>query len=330
MAWAETLGWGAAALAGLGGSALCSGVETGAYCASRVRLSVRANDAVRGRGARRLLSELEHPERVLGTVLLSNNACNYVGTLGLGGVLAQLGLSGAGEMALQLLVVTPLLLVFGEALPKELFRARADRWTPGASVALTAARLVLTVTGVLPVVLWMARGLSRLLGGEPAGAAVRGRLRVIELLRESASSGSLSREQGTLIDRALEFGRATVGEQMTPWAQTAWVPAGAGREAVLGVAGRRGVRAVPVVDRSGRVAAVVHRLDLLAEAGRTPAGVGRAPVRLAAEMSAREGLVRMQGAGSSLAIVEDAGGRPVGVVTAQDLLEPLTGELVTW
>ena len=88
---AETAAWIALTAAGLAGSAVWSGTETGFYCLSRVRLDVRLHrrgDA----GARRVRDELDHPDRLLATILLGNNLCNYFGTLGLTMVLEGAGL----------------------------------------------------------------------------------------------------------------------------------------------------------------------------------------------------------------------------------------------
>ena len=66
-------------------SALCAGLETGVYTINRVRLAVRAG--TNHRRASRLKFELDHPERLLITLLVLNNLANYLGSLGIAGVL---------------------------------------------------------------------------------------------------------------------------------------------------------------------------------------------------------------------------------------------------
>ncbi|MEM7621819.1 MAG: CNNM domain-containing protein, partial [Planctomycetota bacterium] len=74
--------WTGVAFLGLLGSAMWSGLETGTYFLNRVRLRLRLEDPADG-AARAVAEELEQPERTLTTILIGNNACNYIGTLGL-------------------------------------------------------------------------------------------------------------------------------------------------------------------------------------------------------------------------------------------------------
>ena len=110
--------WVLVALAGLAGSAMWSGMETGLYCLSRVRLSVRQGaSGAAGVTGRLAASELEKPDRVLATILVGNNACNYIGTLGLTALLEARGFGTVSLVLIQVLVLTPALLIFGESLP---------------------------------------------------------------------------------------------------------------------------------------------------------------------------------------------------------------------
>jgi Mg2+/Co2+ transporter CorB len=126
---AEIIAWLLVMLAGLAGSALFSGLETGVYSLSRVRLELAARHGADGRAARgpiRLLREIDRPESLLTTILVGNNACNYLGTLGLGTLLIAAGVRPTAAVLIQTLALTPVLVIFGESLPKELFRLRAD------------------------------------------------------------------------------------------------------------------------------------------------------------------------------------------------------------
>lgn len=152
----EILGWSLVMLAGLAGSAMWSGTETGFYCLSRVRLDVRLHRHG-DRAAVRVRDELSDPNRLLSTILLGNNLCNYAGTLGLTMLLEGSGLSDGATIALQMVVLTPLLLVFGESLPKEVFRLNADSWPYALSPVIKFVRTVATVVGVLPAAMFISR-----------------------------------------------------------------------------------------------------------------------------------------------------------------------------
>ena len=107
------------AVLGIVASAIFSGLETGLYVVDRVRLAVRA-----GRGDRnavRLEAEVEEPERLLSALLIANNAANYAGSLGIAAILSMFVVSEWTIVGLNTLLVVPLLFVFGETIPKDLF-----------------------------------------------------------------------------------------------------------------------------------------------------------------------------------------------------------------
>ncbi|MEL6330328.1 MAG: CNNM domain-containing protein [Planctomycetota bacterium] len=323
MSQTEWIAWSLACLLGLGGSALWSGFETGVYSVSRARLELRARRAPPDAGARRLLAETTNLERLLAAILLGNNTCNYVGTLGLAALLAGAGLEGGAAAGVQMAVLTPVLLVFGEAVPKELFRVHADRATPGLALPVAVVRRAMTYSGVLPLVVGLARAVARSLGGE-AGSLGAGRERLARLLHESATAGAVSRTQGALIGRALEFEALSVSALMVPWGRVRKIAAGAPAARVDGLIRSTPHRWYPVVERSGRVRGVVGSVEYF---GSARGGIGDAisdVVRLSPEVPAPEALRRLSAEAVTLAVVERAG-RPIGVVALRDLLAPLLG-----
>lgn len=83
----------------------------------------------------------------------------------------------------------------------------------------------------------------------------------------------------------------------------------------------------PVVDRQGKVQGVIRHLDLYTQTKKTPQDMMLPVPRFAPTLPAREALAQLRAAKARIAIVEDAQGRPLGIVTAKDLVEPLTGKL---
>ncbi len=215
----EQIGWGALAAAGLAGSAVCSGFETGSYTVDRLRLDAAA--AAGDRAAKRLTHELSRPSHLLATILVSNNIANYAGSLGLAAVLAGAGLTDLGVIVVNALVLTPALLIFGEILPKEMFRGGTDRLTIALAPVAAAARLALTLTLVVPALELFGRLVSRLTGAGMSEEYRSGRERVGALLHEGVRAGVLSESQSGLIDRAMELSETTVGEVMRPWREGA-------------------------------------------------------------------------------------------------------------
>ncbi len=327
----EIAGWALLMLAGLVGSAMWSGTETGFYCLSRVRLDVRLHK--RGdRAALRVRDELSDPNRLLSTVLLGNNLCNYAGTLGLTMLLAGSGLSPGATIVLQMVVLTPLLLVFGESLPKEVFRLNADSWPYALSPVIKFVRILATVTLVLPALMAISRLALRLTGDTGGSIDAMGRRRrLLGLLEESAHSGSISGLQGRLAERALVFERTTVGEVAVPWRSVDRIRVDWSNETASAFALRTTRTWLPVTDRLGRVRGVIHALDLIASSGEIGHGEGPEmiePVRLDASESVLTAIGKLAVNPAGIAIVVDRaragkGERVVGLVGREDLVGPL-------
>lgn len=327
----ELIGWGVVAGAGVLGSALCSGLETGAYTLNRVKLHVRAEREPADCNARLLNRELNHPERFLAVNLIANSAFAYLGASGITKILDGLGYSDAATIAINVLVLTPIFFVFVECLPKELFRAEADRLTYLFASSITVTRLVLTGFGVLPLVRLIADRAAGLIGGEgEQGLAQTARDRLTAMLKETQGHGVLSESQAALVDRALEFHRLRVADEMVSWSRVATVPSDCERGRLLAALARTPHTWFPVVEpRTGRVVGVVRHADALGRPDATTRQLLVEPARLGPGTSLRDAILRIRDADAAIGIVEEVG-RPVGLVTTKDLVEPLTGELIDW
>ena len=149
MSTLEQVGWWLLMLLGLAGTALYSGMETGLYFFDRVKLEVRAAGGPMRRAAGRLKRELEHPERVLATNLVGTIVFSDLAAQGASALLHGWGYSESASIAVNVLVLTPLVFVLGETVPKEMFRLEADRLTYTFSGALAGTRRLLSALGVL-------------------------------------------------------------------------------------------------------------------------------------------------------------------------------------
>lgn len=90
---------------------------------------------------------------------------------------------------------------------------------------------------------------------------------------------------------------------------------------------------MPVVNSRGKILGVVDMIDalLIDENESAPVRAAMKPaVFLPGNTTVREALAKMQGEHIGLAIVTRFDGKPAGVVTMKDLLEPLTGEIINW
>ncbi len=319
--------WILAAVVGIGASAVFSGLEIGLYTINRVRLAVRA-----GRGERsalRLQRELGHPEHLLGSLLVGNNLVNYLGTLSVAVLLERSGLAPGPAVVVNTAVVVPTLLVLGEILPKDLFRTFTDQWTYRFSGFLVSLRLTLTMTGVVPLLGLAGRLASRLIGGK-ASIGPTAAQRISHLIREGTGAGVVTGEQASMVDRALTMRRRTIEGEMMPWPRVSTVPLEASGEGRTAIIRNRPHSRFPVLDRSGRVCGILAALDALVEPRRPTRELMTAATLLPGEMGAMEALRSMRRSRSRMAVVIDRSGRPRGIVSLKDLVEPLTGDLRAW
>ncbi len=324
MTLGEYILWWVIALVGFGGSFFFSGVETGYYSISPVRLALRASNEGDAR-ARRLRRLAERPQPTLATLLIGNNVANYLAMLGLTALLENAGYSEAAMIVLNVLVITPLVLVFCESLPKELFRRSADRVMYPLAGQIDLFRRVLTVLGIIPALLIFTRLVGRMVGAAPEPALTH-REEITQLLREGAHAGALSEAQRDLMDRAMALQNARVAQEMTPWRAVHVVPADWDRPRLLRMLVRSTAEYFPVVDGRGRVIGVLRQIDAYLTPRATPLTLKQDVLRIDPAEPVGEALRRLRAAEASVAIVEREG-RPVGLVTTKDLVEPLVGEL---
>jgi len=331
MTTGEIAMWYALAAVGLMGSAMFSGLETGIYTINRVRLHVRAH--VPRSSAAVLEGMIQRPTRLLGTLLVGNNVVNYLATLSIGALLTGAGYTGWAQVAISAVILTPMLLIFGEVLPKDFFRSHADTIVTPFARPLLLLQYLLIVIGVLPLIDLFAGGMKRALRRTADGTELLHPRRVVtRLVREGVGHGVISVYQSAMVDRVLEFERLKVRDVMVPWARVKSVRAGQPVEAIWALADREPHARLPLLDERGQPVGVIETFDVLRHdpAACPPLRQLAGPiVAIDAAAPLHDALRLLQRERVALAIVLDAG-KPVGLVTAKDLVEPIVGELDVW
>ncbi len=326
--WAVGI-WALVMVAGLTGSALYSGLETGAYSLNRVRLQILAHQ---GRRTAKILSRLLHQrEALLSTLLIGNNVSNYMGTAGLAVLLQWWGVNDWQVVVFNVVIITPVILVFGETLPKDLFAAYGDRLMYRFAGFLRGSRQVFLWTGLLPVVLAFSHLLSRVTKGGRV-TAYHPRRQVHVLVKEGVGQGFLSDAQSAMVERVLELSGRSVADEMVAWANVVKLNLHDPVAKLWQLADRTSFSRFPVVDESGAAVGLVRVRDALVhEPTACPpiTDLMTPVVKLDIKTPLREALSTIQARRLAMAIVTRQK-KPVGIVTVKDLIEPITGELVSW
>lgn len=287
-----------------------------------------------GRRERTLVRLARDPNRFLATIQIGITLAGFLASATAAVSLAQplagpLGFLGAAAepvaVALVTLVLTFVTLVLGELAPKRLAMQYARRWSLLAATPLHVLSVVSR-----PAVWLLGKATSlvvRVFGGDPA--AGREELTLDELRGAVAGSPSLTPEQRSIVSGALDLRRRTLREVQVPrgdvFTLAAELPA---RQACTALAASGHSRA-PVI--SGRdlddVVGVISLRELVDRGERAVATAARPAQVLPGVALVGDALLRMQAEREPFALVVDEHGSVTGIVTVEDLLEEIVGEI---
>jgi putative hemolysin len=308
-------------------SALYSGLETGLYTINKIRLDVRASSGIVS--AKRLLSLLNQPTRMLAVLLVCNNIANYVASYGVARLLEETTLGPWMAIVVNAVVLIPMLFIFGEVLPKDLFRTNTDTWTYRWSATLACSDKLLWWTGVVPVVSYVGKLANFILGSENT-LKPSPRRRFGLLFKEGLEGGVLSDEQITLADRVLGMKTLTVRSEMVPWTRVQCIGANISTARRSSAISNTAHTRMPIVNSSGNVVGILPILSALLEPESKTLDIAREPLFILPDTPVREALQQLRKSGVSMAIVSRKNNKPIGIVTLKDLVEPIVGELAAW
>jgi putative hemolysin len=325
-------------------NAVFSGSETGIYTLSRIRLDAEARE---GRRAARILRRILRSEAgFLIALLAANNLMLELATHLARSRVEEWSFLPPGTRELFVtILLTPLVFVFGELLPKDLFRRRPHRLLPLSLPILLLARVLLW-----PVTLPL-RGLSVLLeralgihGGDLARAL--GREELLDVLRQGAREGALAPHAEGIARRVLSLRETPIEAVMVPWVKVETVDLDAAPGPVRERIGSSEYTRLPALGRvssveegvssakegekgaAARVLGYIHQLDVLASpAGSEPRSRLRPLTVLAPSTPVDQVLNRMRIGGRRMALVgslED----PRGLVCLADLIAVFAGSTV--
>lgn len=322
--------WWVLMVIGLVGSAIYSGLETGTYSLNRVRLHVLDQQKVIS--AKRLARLMSQPASLLATLLIGNNITNYLGTAGLTVILENGQLVYWKIILFNVMFLTPLLFVFGETLPKDVFAAHCDKLMYRMSGFLLFSQKLFRAVGLELLIMGLIRLLLRATGAPRKMVALHPRRKFEFLVKEGMEFGLLSEEQVAMVDRVLELSGRQVIHEMVPWSRVSIININDDATKLWKLTEDTGRSRFPVVDSGSQVVGVVCMTDaLMYEKSQVPPihELMISPLVLDATMPLRAALSQLQKSHTALAIANN-GDRAIGIVTVKDLVEPIVGELANW
>lgn len=301
-----------------------SGSEIAMVAADRKKLSRFAHAG--SRWDRLTFRILKEPSWFLSTTLVGSNLAEVANAALVTSIL--MGFYGSRGDLYAFLILTPLILIFGEILPKTLFQQKADPWVRKIVPAIWVVSLIL-----YPFVWLMSKAtqaVSRLLKqeGEVRPLVTREELQL--LLREEGGRSDINPLEQDMIRRIFRFSTTRIKEAMIPLVDVVVLEETCTVEEAIASVRQENYSRYPVYrDRVDNVVGILYSLDLLdAEGeGRTIRPFVR-PISFFPETKpVDELLLEMQRNQEAMAAVVDEYGGTVGIVTVEDILEEVVGEI---
>jgi len=308
-------------------TACFAGGETAFYSISRVRIEMEARQ---GRRLPRLVQGLIRDDVAFLVVLLIGNTLMVeLMTLRAHSLLETTSLPDWSRELVLSFLLTPIVFLFAEALPKDLFRRR-----PHPLLLTVAPFLVLARWAFWPLERLLglfARASSRVFGLRPELlAVVSSREAVKTLLRESLAAGELPPQAEQLAQNVLKLRTIQVERAMVAWTRVERLDARRSQAELFTAVARSAHTRLPVQGPKGELVGYVHQLDVLGAGPGVPVLDQLRPlVELPAHTPVDRALARLRTAGQRLAIVGTRE-RPVGLLTLKDLVEEISGDLAGW
>jgi CBS domain containing-hemolysin-like protein len=305
-------------------SAICSAAETAFSSANRIRLK---NMAASGKkSAKKALGIIENFDKALTAILIGNNIVNILSSS-----LATVFFTrtfGDGSVAYATIVMTVLVLIFGEILPKSLAKENAESFSMLMSAPLSAFMTILT-----PII-WIFGGIKKLVGNLVGSSKHQPSVTEEELkyiIDEIETEGVLEEQESDLVRSALDFDETTIDEVLVPRVNVIAVEMHSDIEKVKETFFDNCYSRMPVYDRTiDSIVGIIHQSDffkMYLSGERSLEKIIKEPMFIPESKRISEVMKLMQKKKVHMAIVVDQYGGTEGICTLEDIIEELVGDI---
>ncbi|MBQ7363488.1 MAG: HlyC/CorC family transporter [Clostridia bacterium] len=310
-------------------SAYFSATETAFSTFNRIRMKTLAEKG--NKRAEKVLKLSENYDTLLSTILIGNNVVNILAS-SLATLLftAWLAESIGGEdlgATVSTIVMTLVVLTFGEISPKTAAKINPDRF------ALFSAPIIHALLVLLTPLTFLFRMWQKLIGkifksGDDQGMTEE---ELISIIEEAEEDGGIDKEESTLIKSAIEFNELEVGDIFTPRIDITAVRADVTKEELAKLFSESGYSRIPIyTDDLDNIEGIVYYKDFFTTAFKTNVPVADIvkPVMYVTKTQKINDLLKdLQEKQMHFAVVTDEYGSTAGIVTLEDILEEIVGEI---
>lgn len=301
-------------------SAFFSATETAFSTLNKIRLKTMVSNG--DKKAKRVLELAEDYDTLLSTILIGNNIVN-IGAASLATLIFVQYYDEAG-VTISTIVMTILVLIFGEISPKSLAKEAPE------SFAMFATPFVKLLTYLFaPLNLFFAlwkKMLSKLVKIKNTRGITEEEL--ITMVEEATSDGEIEQHEGDLIRNAIEFNDLDVSDVLTPRMELVAVSEEDSVELIHQTFTESGYSRLPVYRNSiDTIIGVIHLKDFFLRKSNNPKHFIKPVYHTTDSIKISKLLHQLQEQKSHLAVVSDEYGGTVGIVTLEDIVEELVGEI---
>ncbi len=306
-------------------SAYFSATETAFSTYNRIRVK---NMAEKGnKKAALALTLSDNYDSLISAILIGNNIVNILASSMGALVFAKLISNQDAASAVNTAVLTVVILIFGEISPKSVAKNHPETFVLFSAPIINVVRIIL-----FPLIFifnsWQ-KLLSKIFKTPDDQGMTEEEL--ISIIEEAEEDGDIDKEESDLIKSAIEFGDLEVGDIFTPRIDITALPSSATKEQVAKVFTESGYSRLPVYDESiDNIVGIIYYKDFYTHAYKASIPLHeiiKHVIYVATTQPVNELMKELQEKQLHMAVVTDEFGSTAGIVTLEDILEEIVGEI---
>lgn len=305
-------------------SAYFSATETAFSSLNRIRIKNMADKG--NKRAELVLALSGNYDGLLSTILIGNNIVN-IASASIATVLFVKLLGEDAGASISTVVTTIVVLIFGEVSPKSIAKESPEQFAMFSAPLLRVFMIVLTPCN------YLFRQWKRLLSKivKTSGDRTITEEELLTIVEEAEQDGGIDTQESDLLRNVIEFTEVEAGDILTPRVDVAAVSAQDSKEKIAEVFAESGFSRLPVyLENIDQVVGILYQKDFHNYVYHTEEkleNIVRRPIFITKTKKINLLLKELQAAKSHIAIVIDEFGGTVGIVTLEDILEELVGEI---
>ena len=317
---------------------LFAGSETGLYRLSKLRLRIGAE---KKKLSFRMLNKcVNDSSGLLFSLLIGTNLSHYIATSVVTSMfLHKFETEFIAELFATLLIA-PVLFVFSELIPKNLFFYRADTLMPYTAPLLYVFHRFLSISGIITVLRFISGIIAKLAGSATTPKTIMTSVKrhaVHAILQDTHEEGILSSVQTDIINRLVKISNVYVNSVMVPIEKVLTVNINSDKAALMKILQENNLTRLPVTESpSGNIDGYINIYEALSSPDKFTnlSGFIHPMKHISTETNITDAIRFMQNEKQNMLLVVRHGRlnkeKPVGIVTMKDLVEEILGELSEW